>query len=202
MTEPAAKPDRTWAFVGLGFVIVLALYLIVFQVFYAPEGAPGDLPPARLSMSAEPIKVDFGFRVLDLNDKPVSFERFRGKVVFLNIWATWCPPCVEELPSIARLAANPRLRDKDVAFVCISTDESAGAVSDFLKGKDWPMTFLRATGLPPILVTEDLPATFVIDREARVVAMKTGAAAWDGPAVVELLETLAKPVAAAEIPPQ
>jgi thiol-disulfide isomerase/thioredoxin len=192
MTEPPVKPDRTWWILGLGFVIAWGLYLI----FFGPRTTV-ELSPPRLATSAEPKQVDYSLTVHDLNEKPVPFERYRGKVVFLNIWATWCPPCVAELPSIARLAADPRL--KEVAFLCVATDESAETVRDFLRDKDWPMTVLHATSLPNVFTTDGIPATFLIAPDGRIVAMEVGAAAWDDPSAVEHLEKLAKP--AAEVKP-
>ncbi|HMB07431.1 MAG TPA: TlpA disulfide reductase family protein [Isosphaeraceae bacterium] len=192
MTEPPVKSDRTWWIIGLGFVIAWVLYLI----FFGPKPTV-ELSPPRLATSAEPKEVDYGWTVRDLHEKPVPFERYRGKAVFLNIWATWCPPCVAELPSIARLAADPRL--KEVAFLCVSTDESAEAVRGFLRGKDWPMAVLRATSLPDVLTTDGIPATFLVAPDGRIVATEVGAAAWDDPTAVEYLEKLARP--AAEVRP-
>jgi thiol-disulfide isomerase/thioredoxin len=192
MTEPPVKPDRTWWIVGLGFVIAWVLYLI----FFGPRTTV-ELSPPQLATSAELKKVDYGWTVRDLNEKPAPFERYRGKVVFLNIWATWCPPCVAELPSIARLAADPRL--KEVAFLCVSTDESAGTVRAFLRDKNWPMTVLCATSLPDVFTTDGIPATFLIAPDGHIVAMEVGAVAWDDPSAVEYLEKLAKP--AAEVKP-
>ena len=70
---------------------------------------------------------DYDWSPVDLNDQPVPFSRFKGKTVFLNFWATWCGPCVSEMPSIEELAKNPRLRDKNIAFVCVSRDVSTDA---------------------------------------------------------------------------
>ena len=95
------------------------------------------------------------------------------------------------MPSIANLAADPRL--KDVAFVCVSTDDSRRAVSQFLAGKDWPMTVLRATDMPPVFSTDGIPATFLIAPDGRIAAAEVGAADWNQPDVVEALVTLAKP---------
>ena len=90
----------------------------------------------------------------------MQFSRFKGKTVFLNIWATWCGPCVGEMPSIARLAENPRLKGKNIEFVCVSTDDSTDKVVRFLRGKNWPMTVLHpaiaAAGLPDRGHTGDL----------------------------------------------
>jgi len=135
----------------------------------------------------------FDWSLVDLDDRTVPFSRFKGKPVFLNIWATWCGPCVGEMPSIARLAQDPRLRGKDIEFVCVSTDESSGVVRRFLEGRDWSMTFLRADKLPPVFATEAIPATFVIAADGRIAASEVGAVDWHEPRIVSFLEKLAVP---------
>jgi thiol-disulfide isomerase/thioredoxin len=137
------------------------------------------------------------FPIVRTDGSSFRLADLRGKVVVIDFWATWCPPCVAELPSIARLAADPRL--KEVAFLCVATDESAETVRDFLRDKDWPMTVLHATSLPNVFTTDGIPATFLIAPDGRTVAMEVGAAAWDDPSAVEYLEKLAKP--AAEVKP-
>jgi thiol-disulfide isomerase/thioredoxin len=183
MTEPTEppprRPDRTWLYVVLVFALFWALYLR----FWGPRlpGAGPDLERSGLS-----LPVDYSWRLLDLEGQPVEFSTFRGKPVFLNVWATWCGPCVREMPSIARLASDPRL--KGVAFVCVATDDAA-AVRGFLaeRGKGWPMTFLRTTDLPPVFATDGIPATFLIAPDGRVAASQVGSTEWDDPKVVEFL---------------
>jgi thiol-disulfide isomerase/thioredoxin len=194
MSESSVKPDRIWWLVALGFVIAFSL----FRSGLIP-GMKGKLPPPQLSVSARPQNADFQWIVHDLNDAPVPFAQFQGKAIFLNIWATWCPPCVAELPSISRLAADPRL--KEVAFVCVAIDDAPATVREFVKGKDWPMTILHATSLPAVFSTEGIPATFLINPDGRIVAAKVGGADWDDPPVVALLEKLAKPAAEVERKP-
>lgn len=184
MTESnAPKPDRTWLYVAGAFVAFWGLYLTFF--------GPGPVPAPRVEPSGSHGQADYRWKLLDLDDKPVEFSRYKGKVVFLNVWATWCGPCVSEMPSIARLASKPALKD-DVAFVCVSTDDSASAVTQFLAGKDWPMTVLRATDLPRVFQTEGIPATFMIAPDGRIAAAEVGSSNWDDPGVVEALVTLAK----------
>jgi thiol-disulfide isomerase/thioredoxin len=187
MTDPhAEKPDRTWLYVGLAFVVFWGLYLAVF----APKVAREDLP--RFDPKGNFGQAEYDWRLLDLDGKEVGFSQFKGKSIFLNIWATWCGPCVGEMPSIARLAAEPRL--KDVAFVCVSTDDDAKTVTRFLAGKGWPMTVLRATDIPPVFATDAIPATFLITPDGRVAAAEVGASDWDKPEVVAFLESLSKTV--------
>ena len=182
MEEATEKTrNRTWWLIAAGFVIFWFAYL----TFFGPKRR------ADLENSGTGQPADFSWTVLDLDDRPVSFSTFKGKTVFLNIWATWCGPCVAELPSIARLAREPKLAGKNVAFVCVSTDDASQTVKRFLRGKDWPMTFFRTDRIPPVFYSEGIPATFLIGANGKVAAVQIGSVDWDEPKVVAFLEKLA-----------
>lgn len=178
--EPPREP-RVWLVALLAVTIVGYILMAVF----APKRH------ARLENSGMSEKAPYDWTLEDLDGKPVSFETFRGRTVFLNVWATWCGPCRAEMPSIARLAADPAVAKLDVAFVCASTDDDAKIVKGYLDGKDWPMTFLRATRLPAPFLTEGIPATFIIDPSGKIVASEVGGAEWDETRVVAVLQKAA-----------
>ena len=189
MANTKPRPDRSWLIIALVFLG----FWVVYLTFFAPrnrrplEGSGIDLP------------ADYNWKLEDLSEQPVPFSRFKGKTVFLNIWATWCPPCVREMPSIARLAGNPRLKGKNIEFVCVSTDDSTDKVVRFVRDKNWPMTVLRAESLPPVFLTEAIPATYIITPGGRIVAAEVGANDWDRTEVVAFLEKAAtKPEPAGE----
>ncbi len=169
--------NRSWLYLGLIFFA----FWIVVVVRFDPLGNPVPSGPA-----------EFQWKLRDLEGQPVDFARFRGKTIFLNIWATWCPPCVEEMPSIAALAANPKL--KDVAFVCVSVDDSAEPVKKFLADKSWPMTMLHAGAepLPRAYRSDGVPSTFLIGPDGVIATAEYAPMDWDNPKTVELLEKLAR----------
>jgi thiol-disulfide isomerase/thioredoxin len=179
--SPARRPDRSWWIVAFAFVAFWVLYLGFF--------GPRNRRP--LEDSATDMPAEYNWMLEDLEGRPVSFSQFKGKTVFLNIWATWCGPCISEMPSIAKLAASPRLKGKDIAFVCVSTDDALDPVRRFLSKRDWTMTIFRAGDLPPVFATDGIPATFVIAPSGRVVAAEVGASDWDDPLVIEFLEKTA-----------
>lgn len=175
-----AESDRPllnpWLWIAVAFGLGWLVYLVIF------------LPRAPSAKTPVGQPADFRWKLLDLDDRPVPFQRFEGKPVFLNIWATWCPPCVREMPSIARLAGRPEL--KGVAFVCVSTDDSGTTVKRFLEGKDWPMTFVRATDAPEVFATEAIPATFMIAPDGKIAFAEVGGQEWDNPETVRRLQEL------------
>jgi thiol-disulfide isomerase/thioredoxin len=149
-----------------------------------------DLEGTGLSRPAE-----FGWKLHDLEGRSQTLEEYRGRTVFLNIWATWCPPCVGEMPAIARLAAaasSPGSGLERVAFVCVSIDEDVETVRRYVAGKGWPMTVRHTSPeeLPPVFTTDGIPATFLIGPDGRIAAAAAGSAEWDDPSVVEFLRRL------------
>ncbi len=183
---PAKTSTRTWLAIGLAATIAW----VVFLATAGPRGLEG-MPPS-LQAPVPTVQADFGWSLLDLDGGTVDFGQYRGRPILLNLWATWCGPCLREMPSIARLAANERLKDKGVVFLCVSVDDSAETLRRFMKDKDWEMKILRATSIPPVFSTEGIPATFLIGPEGRVAAFQVGSAKWDDSSVVDFLEKLAK----------
>lgn len=177
------KPGRVLLYTAVGFLV----FWLAYVTFFGPKW-PGRLENSGMSQPAE-----FDWNVLDLKDQPVPFSKFKGKTVFLNFWATWCGPCVHEMPSIDKLARDRRLLQKPIEFVCVSTDEDAESVRRFLDGSHYAMTFLRVQNgkVPPVFYTEGIPATFIIAPDGRIAASQVGSADWHEPEVVELLEKLA-----------
>src|SRR5690242_6152553 len=103
MSEPPPKP------IPPAMIVVAALVVAwcVFLAFFGPGRGGGAEP----SLAPSSMLADYNWRLRDIDGNPVDFSLFKGKAVFLNIWATWCPPCVQELPSIAKLSQNPDLKD-------------------------------------------------------------------------------------------
>ena len=185
MNGPAQK-DRTWLYVGVAFVAFWGLYL----TFFLPKTGPEGLDVPRLRGTGKTLPADYGWTLQDLDGKPVPFADFAHKTVVLNLWATWCGPCREEMPSLVKLAENPRL--KDVAFVAVTSERASESVKKVAREELRGLTVVRADGVPAVFATDAIPATFVIASDGSVVASEVGAARWDDPTVVDFLAALAK----------
>jgi thiol-disulfide isomerase/thioredoxin len=184
MTGPAAR-DRTWLYVGLAFFVFWGVYLAFFAKKTGPENG---LAAPSLQGGAKTLPADYGWTLQDLDGKPVVFSEFARKPVVLNLWATWCGPCREEMPGLVKLAEDPRL--KGVAFVAVTTEAASESVRRVAREELRGWTVLRATSMPDVFGTDAIPATFVIAPDGGVVASEIGAAKWDDPSVVEFLEML------------
>ncbi|MFT7159735.1 MAG: thiol-disulfide isomerase/thioredoxin, partial [Bacteroidia bacterium] len=108
--------------------------------------APGLIKPEILS-EEDQLNVSYDFKLTDAQGTTVSFEEFKGKTVFLNLWATWCPPCIAEMPDINDLYGKVDLNE--VAFVMISRDDDFQKALSFTKkkGYDFPV-YATASRLP------------------------------------------------------
>lgn len=112
------------------------------------------------------------FTVENLNGEPVSLEDFRGKLVILNFWATWCPPCIAEWPQLHRLAERLRDRD-DVVVVALSVDEDRTAIEPFLQRMSLQDTNVVVLWDPKQEVhkqfgTNELPDVYFIDERGEL----------------------------------
>jgi len=155
----------------------------------AKTSATGAAGAGSLNVAA---LVGTGFRMVDLEGKTVNFESLKGKVIFMNIWATWCPPCLAEMPNIYSLY---RKVDQDkIAFVMLSVDEGGiNKVKKFIqkKGYTFPV-YLPASSFPQEFESPALPTTFIISPEGKIVAKQEGMAEYDTKEVRAFLESMVK----------
>jgi thiol-disulfide isomerase/thioredoxin len=151
----------------------------------------------RPEIQTEVIKVtnqtvgDHDFPLLTLNGKPANLNDFKGKVIFMNLWATWCPPCIAEMPNIHKL--YEKTSAADVAFVMLSLDEDFEKAKKFVKRKEYtfPVYGLKEN-LPAEFETTIIPTTYVIDRNGKIVLRKEGMAKYDTEEFKTFLDKLIK----------
>jgi cytochrome c biogenesis protein CcmG/thiol:disulfide interchange protein DsbE len=162
-----------WAVVGFAGLVI---------VFFAmPTYRQGEASVAGRTAQ------DFS---LDLSGKPAHLTDYRGKVVVLNFWATWCPPCVEEAPSLNRL--QERIASRGGVILGVSIDEDSDPYVKFLK--DFAVPF--PTGREPTRKlmhdygTEMIPETYVIDRRGKLARKFIGPQQWDSAEILAYFDAL------------
>ncbi len=129
----------------------------------------------------------YQWQLVDVNGNSFDFENEKGNVVFVNFWATWCPPCVAEMPSIQELYDD--YGDK-VSFVMLAKDD-VDKVNNFIAKKkyNFPVYFSRSQD-PDVLESKVIPTTYVINKEGRIIIAETGAADWNSDKTRLLLNSL------------
>jgi peroxiredoxin len=136
-----------------------------------------------------------GFRLPSLAGGEVDLASQRGKVVVLNLWATWCPPCVAEMPSLERL--HRALSPEGLSVVTVSTDEDEASLRKFVSQRALTIPVLMDPGgrvAAGKYRTTGYPETFLIDREGRILKHVVGPAEWDSPQMLAELRRLLEAV--------
>lgn len=120
----------------------------------------------------------YNFSLVDPEGQVVPFDQFKDKVVFINFWATWCPPCIAEMPDIQQLYEE--VNSKDIVFAMISLDDSMVKAKEFIqkKGFTFPVYQLNAA-LPQVYASQSIPTTFVLSPEGKVVSKHKGMANYN-----------------------
>lgn len=159
--------------------LVLAFIVALLVMFAHPDYRQGEP-----SLSGRPAK-DFAF---DVNGKQEHLSDLRGKVVILNFWATWCPPCVEETPSLNRLQQVIGSRGGTVLGVSIDDDEAA--YERFLR--QYGLTYLTfrdpSQKIAKSFGTAMWPETYIIDREGKIDRKVIGGQDWTSPEMMAYLD--------------
>ena len=155
------------------FVVLLLMLFVILA------GCDNTEAGSKVPNGSLPEQVAADFTLSDMSGQQVSLSQFKGKVVLLNFWATWCPPCREEMPSMERLYND--FREKGLVILAVNVEENGHqVVSKFLQGN--PYTF-------PILLDDKnvatqqygvfrFPESFLIDRNGNVVEKIIGGRNW------------------------
>ena len=133
------------------------------------------------------------FTLKDLSGRSVQLSSLKGKVVLVNFWATWCPPCREEIPSMLRM--NQAMQGKPFQWLAVSIDEGGKeAVAGFFKkaGAEMPALLDTDGAVARRYGTTGVPETFVIDTKGVIMKKVVGGMDWSAPEVLAALEDLGK----------
>ncbi|MFK7812950.1 MAG: TlpA family protein disulfide reductase [Maribacter sp.] len=172
-----------------------AFIILAVLLLFTPLGFHARVLVAKIfSFSPSPVQdekqlllTDYSWKLSSIDNESLNFEDLEGKVVLLNYWATWCPPCVAEMPSLQELHDD---YGKKVAFVFVAHDKREKVKNFLTKNQfDLPVYFEKSNS-PEILSTESIPTTFIVDKKGKIVVAETGAVNWNSTGTRELLETL------------
>ncbi len=167
------------------FLIILALIVVLAAAGYIASKKTG---PKKIIRNGDRAPE---FRLSSLDGRQVGLSEFRGKVVMVHFWATWCPPCVEELPTLALL--NKAMTGKDFVMLAVSVDEGgAGAVADFLRKNsvNVPVLLDPDHATASLYGTFKFPETYIVDKNGIVQQKIIGAVDWRNPSAMQMLNSL------------
>lgn len=201
------KQKKSWIQYGIFALVAITLYATELHtevIGFAQRGllATGLMNPnveeiaqarnttneSETATMPKPIKADFNLKLIDKEGNITSLNDLKGKVIFMNLWATWCPPCIAEMPSIDKL--HDEMGD-EVAFVILSLDQDFEKAKDFDKRKGYNLPiYAPESSLSAMYVSSAIPTTFVIDAEGNLALTHKGMADYSDPEFVVFLKSL------------
>jgi thiol-disulfide isomerase/thioredoxin len=129
------------------------------------------------------------FMLTDVNGNVINLTSFRGKKVFVNLWATWCPPCRAEIPSIEKL--HSMVNSDSTVFVMLSLDENFDAAKRFAEaGKIRLPIYYPAGSMPDLFKTDGIPATFIFNEHGELIRQNMGSDDYSTDSYVSLLTAI------------
>ncbi len=175
--------------------IVFVIFIILFFI-PTTRGMMQIVLTRIFSFSPSVVQVDdrtkiegYSWKLHGVNTETINFKEAQGKVVLINYWATWCPPCIAEMPSLQKLYND---YNKDVAFFFVTTDDDP-ELNKFMNDKSYNFPIYRSlSATPKPLNGTSLPTTYLIDKKGHIVIEKTGAADWNSASTRKTIDKLLK----------
>ena len=172
------------------FIVVVVLLIIPqtrqpIQVFIHKGFAM--FSPSEVDEAKQEQLEDYNWKLQDQVGNNYNFNDAKGQVVMVNFWATWCPPCIAEMPSIMELYNDYK---DDVVFMLV-TSEDREKVIKFMSKNNYNFVFYNSLTTPPkTLQSTSIPQTYLIDKHGKIVIDKNGAANWNSESVRDALNKL------------
>ena len=177
-----------------------ALFIILFLIIILVPSAKGlvmqglmeiGLFKPSIDQSKNTIKTDLSaINFKDSKNNMVSLSDFKGKIVFINFWATWCPPCLAEMPSVNKLYQQFG-NDEDVIFLLVDADSNFTKAQAYFDRKKYTMPiYTFASSLPKEIYSGSLPTTVVFDKKGRIAYNGIGAANYANPKFISFIKEL------------
>ncbi len=193
------KGKKTWKRELLDWIVILGIGLFVYSMGWHTE-IIGRLQQAILwtgIIQADTEldtnhreQVDYDMPLVTLDGEVTNLSEFRGQVIFLNYWATWCPPCIAEMPNIQKLYDQYK-EVSGIKFVMVSLDEDPQKAKEFLENRDFTFHSYQLAGRRPEVFQSDIiPTTYIISRDGRLASKKRGMANYNTDAFKNFLNQL------------
>ena len=157
------------------------LSLILLTVLWSCSGRPRNEAPQRTEVSdLQKVKLN------DLNGQPIDLDQFNGKTIFINVWATWCKPCIQEMPTIN--SAQSMFKDNDVVFLFASNEE-IDRINEFSAKHPYEFLYVNLENMEDLKI-QALPTTFIFDSDGKLRFSESGFRMWDEAANIDLISKI------------
>lgn len=182
------EPIARWAQIVAGWALLVAVVLLTVEGVRQARGGEAEVA-TRLLQVESPARVAPPFELETLEGTTIALSDLSDKIVVVNFWATWCPPCVEEMPSLESLAEMFQ-SEKEVVFLAVSTDDDWGPVRTFFEEEPpFPVLLDREGEIARQYGTTKFPETYVIE-DGRITGYIIGPREWDAWYAVSYVRSL------------
>jgi len=145
--------------------------------------------PTKLQETQFIPETDFNWTLSDIEGQKINLSTLKGKVLFINLWATWCPPCVGEMPEIQQLYDEFK-DDPNIIFLMISNEKPA-LIHRFIERNHYSFPVLSSLSQAPASFSvSSIPTTFIVSKSGQLIVKETGAANWGGEKAKALVREL------------
>lgn len=170
-------------------LFIAALALVIYPPSRAWLMRQFAFSPSIENVEDRAKLTNYNWQLKGLNTADLDFETTKNKVIIVNFWATWCPPCIAEMPSLQDLYNDY----KDQVIFVFVTQEGSDKVIPFIEKNKYDLPIYNMLSQEPsLLTTRSIPATYLIDKNGAIVINKTGAANWNSAKVRSQLDDLIK----------
>jgi len=201
--EICQQPIKKWySFSNISTAI---LFILILAMFFSPEvkGAvmqglmrvgffQPDIPAYNDKHTVLNSDVAENVVFAGQNGKQLNLKDLKGKVVFMNFWATWCPPCIAEMPSINQLYLKYK-DHKNVVFVMVDVDGRLKESVAFMKNRRYTLpVYIAASEIPHTYFAGSMPTTVILDKNGQMAFHHVGGADYSHPKMIEFIDKLSK----------
>ncbi|UZR93780.1 TlpA family protein disulfide reductase [Chondrinema litorale] len=189
------KVKRSYIETAIFLLVIFIIYITGWQTEIAGLLQRGvmltGLHNASVKTVEQPKKSQLNFSITSLDGEEVNVSALKGKTLFINFWATWCPPCIAEMPEIENLWKD--VSSEEIAFLLISTDDEMQKVKDFIDRKEFEFPVYKLnSSVPKELSSSSIPATFIVAPDGSIVYKHSGIANYNTDSFKDFLAKIQK----------
>lgn len=164
--------------------IISKIIVVLLLGIVGCNGTDKDKPVVTVGTEQQIYKI----RLKDLDEQIINLQKYKGKTIFINFWATWCRPCIEEMPSIEK--AQHILRNEEVVFL-LASGESAEEINAFRNTHDYKFNYIRIENSEELGI-QVLPTTYIFNSEGELVFSESGSRKWNEKNNIDMIFKIAK----------
>lgn len=147
-------------------------------------------PKKEVGKTEAPISTTSSLSFTDKDGKTVSLSSLKGKMVFINFWATWCPPCIQEMPTINELKRKYKGND-DIAFLMVDVDNNMEKSTAFMEKNMYDLpVYISASNIPSDYLGNSIPTTFILNKSGDIIARIEGGRDYTSPEIIKVVNEL------------